>query len=117
MADPVLVVLAGIAAHALYLGGVDLPDRYVVALICGALLAAAVFPYFGLYQSQRGSSFVAEAGALGAAWLAIFVIGGAFLFLTKTGESFSRGFALIWHIPGRCSRGRRSGSPRDGRDP
>lgn len=96
MADPVLVVLAGIAAHALYLGGVDLPDRYVVALICGALLAAAVFPYFGLYQSQRGSSFVAEAGALGAAWLAIFVIGGAFLFLTKTGESFSRGFALIW---------------------
>ena len=96
IADPVLVVLAGVVAHAFYLGGMELPDRYLVALLCGALLAAAVFPYFGLYQSQRGSSFIAEASALGAAWLAIFVIGGAFLFLTKTGESFSRGFALTW---------------------
>ena len=94
--DPLLVIAAGFLAYRGYLGHWDLPDRYVASILGVGLLAFAVFPSLALYHSQRGISFFEEIRALVLAWFLIGVIGGAFLFLTKTGIEFSRGWALTW---------------------
>src|SRR4051795_7557903 len=96
--DPLLVLVAGYVAYRGYLGQWDLPDRYIASILIVALLAFAVFPSLALYQSQRGISFFEEVRALVLAWSMIGMIGGAFLFLTKTGVEFSRGWALSWIV-------------------
>jgi putative colanic acid biosynthesis UDP-glucose lipid carrier transferase len=98
--DPLLIVVTGFLAYWLYLGDWDIPSRYVIAIVVAAFLGFATFPALGLYQSRRGTSFVDELSALFLAWLLIAVSGGAFLFLTKTGAEFSRGFSLIWIFGG-----------------
>ena len=98
--DPLLIVATGYVAHRIYLGDWDPPARYLTALAVAAFLGFAAFPAVGLYQSRRGTSFVDEVAGLFFAWLLIAVTGGAFLFLTKSGAQFSRGWALIWIVGG-----------------
>ena len=98
--DPLYVIGAGVVAHIVYFGNVDLPVRYVTALLGVALIALAAFAATGLYRSQRGVSFVDETRTLCIAWLAIAVSSGLFLFLSKTGADFSRAWALIWMVGG-----------------
>ena len=94
--DPLLVVATAVLAYRIYLGSGSIPSNYLVSMAMAALLSLAALPALGLYQSQRGASFVGEVAALFIAWLLIGVTGGAFLFLTKSGAQFSRGWALIW---------------------
>ncbi|HSQ81042.1 MAG TPA: undecaprenyl-phosphate glucose phosphotransferase [Casimicrobiaceae bacterium] len=94
--DPLLIAATAVLAYRLYLGGGAIPSHYVIAITMAALLALASLPALGFYQSQRGASFVNEVAALFFTWLLIAVTGGAFLFLTKSGTHFSRGWALIW---------------------
>ena len=94
--DPLLIFATGYVAYRLYLGSWDPPARYVTALVVATALGFAAFPSLGLYRSRRGTSFVDEAAGLFFAWLLIAVTGGAFLFLTKSGADFSRGWALTW---------------------
>lgn len=94
--DPLLIIATGYVAHRIYLGDWDPPARYLTAMATAAFLGFAAFPSVGLYQSRRGVSFVDEVAGLFFAWLLIAVTGGAFLFLTKSGADFSRGWALIW---------------------
>jgi undecaprenyl-phosphate glucose phosphotransferase len=96
IADPLLAAASGALAYLIYLDDPDMPARYVAALLAVALFALVVFPSLKLYQSQRGVSFAEEMRALFLAWVAIGVTGGAFMFLTKTGADFSRGWALLW---------------------
>ncbi|HEY7788710.1 MAG TPA: undecaprenyl-phosphate glucose phosphotransferase [Casimicrobiaceae bacterium] len=94
--DPLFIVAAAYASYRIYLGGWDPPSRYLVAMAAAAFLGFAVLPALGFYQSRRGASFIDEVAGLFFAWLVIAVTGGAFLFLTKTGAQFSRGWALVW---------------------
>ena len=94
--DPLVIIATGYAAHRGYLGDWDPPARYITAIATAAFLGFAAFPSLGLYQSWRGTSFIDELSGLFFAWLLIAVTGGAFLFLTKTGADFSRGWALTW---------------------
>ncbi|TMH69740.1 MAG: undecaprenyl-phosphate glucose phosphotransferase [Betaproteobacteria bacterium] len=98
--DPLLVIVMGFVAYRMYLGQGDPPARYIAAIFGVGLLAFAVFPSLALYHSQRGISFFDEVRALVLAWFLIAVIGGAFLFLSKTGIEFSRGWALTWILGG-----------------
>ena len=98
--DPLLIILTGYVAHRAYLGDWDPPARYLTAMAVAAFLGFAAFPSLGLYQSRRGTSFIDEVSGLFFAWLLIAVTGGAFLFLTKSGADFSRGWALTWIIGG-----------------
>ncbi len=100
IADPLYVIGAGVVAYIVYFGNVDLPIRYVTALLGVALIALAAFAASGLYRSQRGVSFVDETRTLCIAWLAIAVSSGLFLFLSKTGADFSRAWALLWMVGG-----------------
>jgi putative colanic acid biosynthesis UDP-glucose lipid carrier transferase len=94
--DPIVIVATGYIAHRLYLGNWDPALRYIAAMGIAALLGFAAFPTLGLYQSRRGASFVDEVSGLFLAWTMIAVTGGAFLFLSKSGSDFSRGWALTW---------------------
>ncbi|HET9762219.1 MAG TPA: sugar transferase, partial [Casimicrobiaceae bacterium] len=94
--DPLFIVATGYAAHRGYLGNWDPPPRYLTALATAGFIGFVALPALGLYQSRRGTSFVDELAALFLGWLLIAVTGGAFLFLTKTGTDFSRGWALLW---------------------
>lgn len=98
--DPLFVVASMYVAYRIYLGDWDPPPHYLVAMGGAAFLSFAMFPGVGLYQSRRGTSFVDEVAGLFVAWLAIAVTGGAFIFLTKMGTQFSRGWALIWIVAG-----------------
>jgi putative colanic acid biosynthesis UDP-glucose lipid carrier transferase len=98
--DPVLVMLTGTAAYEIYFAWADMPAHYVAALLAVTLFALVLFPVLGLYQSRRGVSFTEEVRALLAVWLVIAVTGGLFIFLTKTGDSFSRVWALMWMTSG-----------------
>jgi putative colanic acid biosynthesis UDP-glucose lipid carrier transferase len=100
VSDPVFVAVCGAVAHRTYLGHWDLPLRYDVALLTGALLTLIIFPLLGLYQSQRGVSLVDELRKLATAWVLVAVVGGMCLFLTKTGAEFSRGWFAIWFAGG-----------------
>lgn len=98
--DPLFTLASGVFAYYLYFNTWEIEAHYVAALLAVALLAFAAFPSLKLYQSHRGTSFAEEVRTLFLAWLAIAVTGGVFLFLTKTGATFSRGWSLIWMIGG-----------------
>src|SRR5690349_9926195 len=98
--DPLLILATGYVAHRIYLGDWDPPARYIAAFAVAAFIGFAAFPSLGLYQSRRGASFIDELSALFLAWMLIAVTGGAFMFLTKSGAAFSRGWALLWILGG-----------------
>jgi putative colanic acid biosynthesis UDP-glucose lipid carrier transferase len=100
LGDPLLVAVSGAVAYRLYLGSWDMPGHYVSAVLAATLAAFMLFPAFRLYQSQRGMSFVDELRGLFLTWLMLAVSGGAYLFLTKTGAEYSRGWALLWTLGG-----------------
>ena len=94
LGDPLLLILAGWLAYRGYLGSWSLPERYLLALIGLALFCFALFPLFRLYSPQRGVTLFAEAGRLVNAWLLIAAAWFGYLFLTKSGADFSRGWSL-----------------------
>lgn len=98
--DPLLIAATGVGAFRLWLGSWDLPAGYVLAVALATVIAIVLLPALGLYQSQRGVSSAAELAAIAVAWLAIALAGSAYLFLTKTGAQFSRGWVLIWFAGG-----------------
>lgn len=67
-----------------------LPDRYLLYMLLMSLGAYNLFLALGVYQAWRGQSLTRELTRLLWSWSLLIIIAGAFLFLTKTGESFSR---------------------------
>ncbi|MEO8345769.1 MAG: undecaprenyl-phosphate glucose phosphotransferase [Betaproteobacteria bacterium] len=92
--DPLLVIVAGLLAYRWYLDSWNLPERYLVALIGMAVFSFAVFPLFRLYSPQRGVTMFAEAGRLVNVWLLVSAAWFGYLFLSKSGTDFSRGWSL-----------------------
>jgi putative colanic acid biosynthesis UDP-glucose lipid carrier transferase len=100
LADPVIVVVAGWAAHWIYLGGPAPPPTYWVAMLAIALFSLAVFPATGLYRPQRGASLIEDLRGLASGWLTLLAIGAFTAFVTKTGDVYSRVWVAIWIVAG-----------------
>jgi putative colanic acid biosynthesis UDP-glucose lipid carrier transferase len=100
LADPTIVVFAGWAAQWWYLGNVEATPTYWVAMLAVALLSLAVFPATGLYRPQRGASLVEDMRALGSGWLSLLAIAVFLVFVTKTGEAYSRVWVALWFAAG-----------------
>jgi putative colanic acid biosynthesis UDP-glucose lipid carrier transferase len=98
LADPLLIVVAGVVAYRIHLGDYTLPEHYVLAIIGVALVAAALFPAAGLYASQRGVTLFAELRRLVNLSLLLAGVWFAFLFLSKTGADFSRVWSIYWFV-------------------
>jgi putative colanic acid biosynthesis UDP-glucose lipid carrier transferase len=100
IADPLLVVIVGWAAHWIYLGSPVVPPAYWAAILAVALCSLLVFPATGLYRPQRGASPVEDLRALVYGWLALLAIGVMVAFVTKTSDTFSRAWVALWIVGG-----------------
>jgi putative colanic acid biosynthesis UDP-glucose lipid carrier transferase len=100
LADPVIVVVAGWAAHWIYLGGPAPPPTYWVAMLAIALCSLAMFPATGLYRPQRGASLIEDLRGLASGWLTLLAIGAFTAFVTKTGDAYSRVWVALWIVVG-----------------
>jgi putative colanic acid biosynthesis UDP-glucose lipid carrier transferase len=100
IADPVIIVLAGIGAHWVYLGGLIIPPSYWVAIGAVGVASLLVFPAVGLYRSQRGASLVEDVRALVSAWLLLLGLGVFLVFVTKSGDLYSRVWVALWVASG-----------------
>jgi len=98
--DPLLVALVGAIAYWLYLDDPALTERYTLAIIGITLACSTLFPFVGLYASQRGVTLFEEVHRLLNAWLLLAMTWFAFLFLSKTGNDFSRVWSVYWIVTG-----------------
>ena len=98
--DPLLVAAAGAIAYLIYLDDPALLERYTLAIIGMSFACAALFPFVGLYTSQRGVTLFEEVRSLINAWLLLATAWFAFLFLSKSGSDFSRVWSIYWMVAG-----------------
>jgi putative colanic acid biosynthesis UDP-glucose lipid carrier transferase len=94
--DPLLAAMVGVLLYHAYLAGGPPFDRYAVFLAIGAATIAVVFPLFRLYEPQRGANLADETRRLVLAWLMIGALAAAALFITKTGDLYSRFWLGTW---------------------
>jgi len=94
--DPGCSVLAGVIAFALYPPAGASTEHYALLLFAGALAITVIFPSFRLYDTYRGEALANELRDLFFAWTLIAAITVTMLFVTKTGETFSRGWVALW---------------------
>ncbi len=94
--DASVIVLGGLAAHALRFGALPPNDGYGILLLLGALLSLLIFPLFNFYRSWRGTMLLELAGRLIAAWAVVFVTLALLLFTFKIGDEYSRTWFYLW---------------------
>ncbi|APZ42833.1 undecaprenyl-phosphate glucose phosphotransferase [Acidihalobacter ferrooxydans] len=96
--DVVAVLLCGALAYYLRFGfdGWLVPLDYAVLIVIGGLLAAILFPLFGVYHSWRARGLFAPAARVFAAWFLVFSALLALLVLAKQGTDFSRLWMAAW---------------------
>ena len=94
--DPAVALAAGAAAFGLYRPELASAEHYVLFVVAGAVTIVALFPAFGLYDPQRGASLADELRDLLLAWLAIAALAAGALFVTRSGQAFSRVWVASW---------------------
>ena len=100
LADPVIVVVVGWVAQWIYLRTPNTPPVYWIAMLGVALVSFAVFPATGLYRPQRGGSLIEDLRSLASGWLTLLAIGVFLVFVTKSGELYSRVWVALWFAGG-----------------
>lgn len=93
-------LLAAWVAYRIYFGNWDLSAEYFVVVAVVVLLVALLFPHFHLYRAWRGASILDEVVAITLAWTMVLFLLFAFVFYTKMGSSFSRGWIGTWALLG-----------------
>lgn len=97
----VLILLATCgAAYLAVFGDRPPPPHYQVAVIIAGLLLIVVFHAYSLYRAWRGIDYTQEFTATLLAWTTVFGILVFLAVITKTSESYSRAWLLIWFTLG-----------------
>ena len=96
--DMVLILFAGFFSYWLRLGahGFPLPPRYGALILIGMLLAAVVFPVFGVYRSWRARGLLAPAANVLGGWCVVFLVLMFLLVFSRQGGDFSRLWLGYW---------------------
>lgn len=95
--DLVTILLAGVVAGMLYLLPKEiLEGKYLLLLGIVLLLANLVFNRMSLYTAWRSESLSSEIARLTFAWLIVLGLMSLFIFYSKSGESYSRVWVMIW---------------------
>lgn len=98
--DPVTSLAVGTLAFVAYPPLSGTPEQYALFQLCAALCIVAVFPWFRLYQAQRGLSIADELRKLCGAWLLLAALAALVLFFTKQGSAYSRVIVSAWLLGG-----------------
>ena len=94
--DLTVLIIGAILAHFIRFGDFQLSGEYKIALFAGLLVASSIFPLYNLYKPWRGASIFSEISTVLLAWLTIAIALPVIVYLTKTGEDYSRGWYLYW---------------------
>lgn len=94
--DWLSIAVAGWGAHWVYLGTPSMRAPYELALVLGVLLAALLFPQFGLYRAWRGASLLGEIKQLTLALGTVAIVMLGIVYFSKAGAVYSRVWALSW---------------------
>lgn len=98
LSDLLMIVLGGVLAYGIRFEEVD-PDRqYQFAIAVATLGALILFPAFGLYQRWRGAGLWSEIRRVSLAWATTVAMLLILMYLTKTGELYSRLWFGTWFI-------------------
>jgi putative colanic acid biosynthesis UDP-glucose lipid carrier transferase len=97
-----LLALVGscLFAYYLYFDNLLLPSQYQTAISIAFFLSIIIFSTFSLHKTWRGSLLRDEFKQIILAWLSVFLILTLLVFITKTNNSFSRGWFSIWFFSG-----------------
>ena len=98
----VLLTACGVG-YIIVFGAEPLPSRYQVAIAFATLLQLIVFHAYSLYRTWRGADYAQEFTAVMIAWITVFSILVFFAVITKTSETFSRAWLLVWFTSGGAS--------------
>jgi putative colanic acid biosysnthesis UDP-glucose lipid carrier transferase len=96
--DLLMIFIAGWLAFSLRFGEVFLSFSYFVALCASLVVASAIFSFLNMYVSIRGQSFLKHVTILSQAISILGLILSGLAFLTKSGNSFSRSWFVLWMI-------------------
>ena len=76
------------------------PAHYQVAVLFAVLLLIVIFHAYSLYRAWRGIDYAQEFTATLLAWTTVFAVLVFLAVITKTSESFSRAWLLMWFAGG-----------------
>lgn len=85
-------------AHWYRFGPATLPDLYQLALFISLTASVAVFANLGIYQSRQWVSLGVGVRRLGLGWIIVAIIMVILAYATKTGDTFSRIWFLLWVV-------------------
>ncbi len=94
--DFTIIVVGALLAHYVRFNTIDLDLGYKIALVVVLFGAAALFPLLDLYQPWRGRSIWTEVSTLVFGWFCVVTLIPALVYLTKTGELYSRLWFGYW---------------------
>ena len=98
LSDPLLLVLVAFISFVLQFEEWMMPRHYQYALAIVFFAVVVVFPFFRIYRAYRGDSLWTEIQALFRAWLFVLAALAMLVFMTKTGDYFSRQWMGTWSI-------------------
>lgn len=96
LCDLMTVAVAAVVTYAIWHGNLDLPGLYQIAIIAAVLLTANFFQVARLYPNENLGRFVYQISRVLVGWTAVIFTLVTLAFVTKTSETFSRGWALLW---------------------
>lgn len=96
--DVLIVVVASFVCFQAYLGSAAWaePGTYAVAVAIGLIVQQNMFQVFGVYRQDNMLSMRRQVSRMTGAWLMTLLVLVLFAFLSKTSESFSRVWLLLW---------------------
>lgn len=95
MADAGIVMFSAWLGGWFWLGRGWLPQHHGWAMLLAGGITVPVFSFFGLYESVRVLQVWQYILRMCQAWATVLALLGGLAFLTKTGETFSRGWFLL----------------------
>ena len=94
--DLTIVTVGAMIAHYIRFDAFALVDQYKIALLVGLFAAGSIFPLYDLYKPWRGMSIELEARTVLFAWLTVCLLLPFVVYITKTGEQYSRLWFIYW---------------------
>jgi len=91
-----MVMVAGLLAHWLRFGDLNLSTDYRLGLLVGALVLSYIFQSFDMYRAWRGLSVVDELQSVLIRSLSVFFALALVAVLLKTTEQYSRIWFVYW---------------------
>ncbi|MBX2867954.1 MAG: undecaprenyl-phosphate glucose phosphotransferase [Acidiferrobacterales bacterium] len=94
--DLTMIIVGSMLAHLIRFNDIELGAPYKAALVIALFASATIFPAFEIYKPWRGASVLTEIRTIVVAWLTIAIVLPVIVYLTKTGDDYSRLWFVYW---------------------